>query len=425
MTLLTETLGTRAVFLRVTLPLSGVNFLNQAARALLATIGPLLALEFDLSARELGLLAAMFFTSYAAAQLPVGVAMDMYGVRRVQISLALLAGAGFLLCAVATGPFTLALGRMVTGFGISVGMIAMLTAHTQWVAREKVAAMTGSGTFMASAGAILATWPAQQALPLLGWRGLFWLLAGVSVLVSAAIWWRMPERPPSAPRHRTVRHEMAEYGRIFRHPVFFRSTFAVALLTCLSFVYGGLWAGPWLRDVGGFEDGPRAMLLGVFMAGMMAGSLSNGHLASALHRRGFNPMTMAYCGLGLIWLSQWLLIWVPSRDPLVIGAIWFAFAFASSAGPSGYAAVSHRFPTEIAGRVATSMNFTMLVLVFIFQNAIGWILDFWPRTETGGWASAGYGWALGLTVAFQTVAMLGLLPSRTKSPPTPAAPQAP
>ena len=128
-------------------------------------------------------------------------------------------------------------------------------------------------------------------------------------------------------------------------------------------------------------------------------------------------MTMAYVGMGLIWLLQGLLIVVPSRDPVVIGAIWFAFAFASSAGPSGYAAVSHRFPAAMAGRVATAMNFTMLVLVFILQNAIGWILDLWPRTASGGWDSAGYGWALGLTVVLQTVAMLGLLPRR----PTPTA----
>ena len=182
-----------------------------------------------------------------------------------------------------------------------------------------------------------------------------------------------------------------------------RSAVAIALLTGLSFVYGGLWAGPWLRDVGGFADGPRAVLLAVFMSGMMAGSLLNGQLASALHRRGFNPMTVAHGARGAMWLLQWVLILVPSQDPVVIGAIWFCFTFASSAGPSGYAAISHRFPPEIAGRVATAINFTMLVLVFVLQNAIGWILDLWPRTATGGWASAGYGWALGLTVAIQAV----------------------
>ena len=71
-------------FARITLPLAAVNFLNQASRAVLAVIGPLLAIEFALSASDLGLLAAVFFVAYAAAQLPVGVALDLYGARRVQ-----------------------------------------------------------------------------------------------------------------------------------------------------------------------------------------------------------------------------------------------------------------------------------------------------------------------------------------------------
>ena len=58
----------KSVFLRITIPLAGVNFLNQASRALIATIGPIVALEFSLSATELGLLAATFFaTSLALA----------------------------------------------------------------------------------------------------------------------------------------------------------------------------------------------------------------------------------------------------------------------------------------------------------------------------------------------------------------------
>ena len=399
----------RTVFLRVTVPLSGVNFLNQAARALIATIGPMLALEFSLSATQLGLMAGAFFASYALAQLPVGLAMDVFGVRRVQIALSLVAALGFALCALATGPVTLALGRLVTGCGISVGMIAMLTAHSQWVTRDKVAAMTGAGIFIASAGGILATWPAQQILPQIGWRGVFWLLAVCAVTVSAAIWWRVPERPPTGVRARGLRHELAEYGRIFGNPAFLRRAPAIALLSGLSFVYGGLWAGPWLRDVGGFADEPRALLLTVYMTGMMAGSLLMGQLASLLHRRGFDPMIVPYVALGVIWVLQWLLILVPSHDPVMIGALWFCFTFASSAGPSGYAALNQRFPPQIAGRVGTAVNFTMLVLVFILQNAIGWILDLWPRTDTGGWASAGYGWALGMTLVLQTVSVILLL----------------
>jgi len=404
-----------AIFLRVTWPLSGVNFLNQASRTLIATIGPLLALEFSLSATELGLLAAVFFASYAAAQLPVGLAMDLFGVRRLQVVLALIAGLGFAVSALSSGPLGFALGRMITGVGISVGMIAMLTANSQWLPRHKVAAMTGMGIFVSSAGGIFATLPAQQLLPLVGWRGVFGILAALSCIVSAWIWLAVPEQTRATVRRRSLWREMAEYGRIFAHPVFLRFAPAITLLSGLNFTYGGLWAGPWLRDVGGFDDAPRALLLLVYMSGMMTGSLLTGQATFHALRRGFDPMTVPIVAICGIWLTQIMLMLHPTTHPVAIGALWFSFAFLSSAGPSGYAAVAQLFPPELAGRVGTAINGTMLVFVFVLQNVIGWILDLWPRTAMSGWDAKGYGWALGLTTLLQAAATLWMFLPRHRA----------
>jgi hypothetical protein len=71
---------------------------------------------------------------------------------------------------------------------------------------------------------------------------------------------------------------------------------------------------------------------------------------------------------------------------------------------AGYAAVGQGFPPELQGRVATAINFSMLVLVFILQTGIGAILDLWPRTAAGGWDPAGYGLALSVTFLLQLAA---------------------
>jgi len=79
---------------RVTIPLAAANFMNQAARTVMAIVGPVLAIELALSASELGMLAAFLFAAYAAAQLPLGVALDAFGPRRVQAALMTLAALG-------------------------------------------------------------------------------------------------------------------------------------------------------------------------------------------------------------------------------------------------------------------------------------------------------------------------------------------
>lgn len=397
-------------FLRVTLPLAGVNFLNQASRAVVATIGPALALEFGLSASGLGLLAAAFFATYALAQLPVGLALDLFGPRRVQATLALVTGLGFALCAMADGPLTLGFGRMVTGLGISAGLMALLKANTQWYPKDQVAAMTGAGMFVAALGGLSATLPVQWMLPHVGWRGAFLVFAGLAVATAAWVWLSVPDRPPGAPspRRRRLGQEVAEIGRIFRHPVFLRFAPAIMVLSALNFTYQGLWAGPWLRDVGGLEPEPRAAVLLCYALGMTTGSLVTGHAASFAQRRGFHPMTVPVLGMAGVAFLQAVLMTQPSGF-VTLALLWFAFSFCGSVGPAGYAAVGQSFPPDLAGRVSTAINGSMLVLVFILQNAVGWILDLWPRTAAEGWAPAGYSAAMGVTLLLQVAAVAWML----------------
>ncbi|MDP3243776.1 MAG: MFS transporter, partial [Reyranella sp.] len=79
------------MLLRVTLPFAAAHFVNQAARTVMAIVGPVLAVELGLSAVELGTLAACMFAAYAVTQLPLGVALDAFGARRVQVALMALA----------------------------------------------------------------------------------------------------------------------------------------------------------------------------------------------------------------------------------------------------------------------------------------------------------------------------------------------
>ncbi len=392
-------------FARITLPLAAINFLNQCNRGMVATIGPLLAMEFGLSASGLGLLAACFFGAYAVAQLPIGVALDLYGPRRVQSSLAVVSAAGFVLCAAAPDVTVLALGRILCGLGLAAGLMAMLKANSQWYPKERVAAVTGAGLFLAGMGGMAATVPVQSALPFLGWRGIFVLLAVLALCAAAWIRAVVPDRPAGAvvPQRRSMAREIGEFGRIFRDRPFLRFLPAIMVLSALNFTFTGLWAGPWLRDVGGLADGPRAVALLIYAMGLVTGSLLTGQAAWFAHKRGFSPMFVPYVGIAGVLLAQAVLIVGPGGTwPTV--ATWFVFSFCGSVGVVGYAAVGQGFPPELQGRVATAINFAMLLLVFMLQIGIGAILDLWPRTAEGGWDPAGYAVALCVTFLLQALA---------------------
>ena len=379
-----------------------VNFINQASRAIMALIGPALALEFALSAADLGLLAAILFVAYGLMQLPVGVALDLHGPRRVQTVSAAIACVGFLLSAVADGAFMLGCGRFLTGLGIASGLIGLIKAHTQWMPRERVAAFTGAGVFIGGIGGLCATLPMQALLPSIGWRGAFWLLAGIAALVAVVIWVVVPDSPRRAGGTRLV-SEIGEFGPIFRAPIFIRMVPAIVVLNALHFTYQGLWIGPWLRDVAGMGDAARAGVLLFYALGVMFGNLLSGQAASFLQARGRSPLSVPVVAMFGMLAIQIILVVLAPRDMTLVVLLWIGFAFFGSTSSAAYSAVAQAYPPHLAGRVATAVNATMLAVVFVLQSMVGAVLDLWPRLADGGWDPAGYAWAMGATIILQAV----------------------
>ena len=379
-----------------------VNFINQASRAIMALIGPALALEFALSAADLGLLAAILFVAYGLMQLPVGVALDLHGPRRVQTVSAAIACVGFLLSAVADGAFMLGCGRFLPGLGIASGLIGLIKAHTQWMPRERVAAFTGAGVFIGGIGGLCATLPMQALLPSIGWRGAFWLLAAIAALVAVVIWVVVPDSPRRASGTRLV-SEIGEFGPIFRAPIFIRMVPAIVVLNALHFTYQGLWIGPWLRDVAGMGDAARAGVLLFYALGVMFGNLLSGQAASFLQTRGRSPLSVPVVAMFGMLAIQIILVVLAPRDMTLVVLLWIGFAFFGSTSSAAYSAVAQAYPAHLAGRVATAVNATMLAVVFVLQSMVGAVLDLWPRLADGGWDPAGYAWAMGATIILQAV----------------------
>lgn len=397
----------------MTLPLAAANVMNQAARTVMAIVGPVLALELGLSASELGVLAACLFAAYAAAQLPLGVALDAFGARRVQAVLMALAAIGFAIFALSPGFAGLAAARIVLGVGISGGLMALIKAHADWFERSRVAYVTGIATAIGALGSTLTTSPVQAMLPALGWRGVFWMLCLLALGGATWIFLSVPDKPRVAGAARSLRGDIAASSRILASRTFWRFGPAVATLSMFNFVYLGLWAGPWLRDVAGMDGPARAGVLFLYTFAMIVGSVLTGGAASRASAAGFSPFLVPIVSLaGLVVLQAGLML-QPAR-PAVVLALWLAIAVFGAAGPVGYVAMSQMFPAEQTGRVATAANTLTLGAAFVIQAAVGWILDLWPRTASHGWDPDAYSWALAVTAASQALAALVMATARRR-----------
>lgn len=394
-------------FVRISLPLVGISFLNQCVRSVTAVIGPEIATEFGLSAADLGFLAAVMFAAYAATQIPLGVALDRYGPGSVQTVLALLIAVGSVMFAASDGFAGLVAGRIVTGVGIAAALMALMKAHAQWYSPVQLAFANGACVCLGAMGGLAATWPASLALRVTDWRGVTLAIAAMALLVAFWVWRSVPDRPAGGARPAAnLADALATVAAIYRSRLFWRMVPAVAMLSALNFTFQGLWAGPWLRDVAGLGVEARALVLFVYAAGLAAGSLSWGAAASALAARGLPPMLAVRVAMATMALVQLVLM---TRPEALLMPLWALFAFAAAAGSVGYTLIAQAFPVAQTGRISTAMNATMLVMVFLLQSAIGAVLDLWPRTEAGGWDPEAYTAALGMTLAIQILAASWML----------------
>jgi len=354
-------------------------FFSALLRAVTATLAPAFSAELALSAGDLGLLAGAYFLGFALLQLPLGSALDRFGPKRVLLV--------FLVVAVlACGAFALArsfgaliLARGLIGVGVSACLMAPLTSYRH---RFSAAAQMRANSWMlmtGSLGMLASTLPVQWLLPLIGWRGLFWVVA---VLLLAAIALIALVVPRDASAAVEPQRGGAGYAAIFRHPSFVR------LLPLGFFNYGGmvavqsLWAGPWLTDVTGQTPQRAAQGLFAINLAMLCAFLAWGAVMPRLVRRGWTAQRLIALGLPL---SLVLLVIAVALGPRAGAALWAAWCVSSTFIALSQPAVAQAFAAAQAGRALSAYNLVIFLGVFCVQWGIGLAIDV---LVGAGWARA-------------------------------------
>jgi sugar phosphate permease len=175
------------VALRVLLPFALGYYMSYVYRAINAVIAPDLVRDVGLDAASLGLLTSMYYLTFAAVQLPLGLVLDRVGPRRTEAALLLFAAAGALIFAIAQSLSGLAIGRGLIGLGVSACLMAGVTAFARWFPRERLAFINGCLFTAGGLGAITATAPVEAALAVTDWRGVFVALAAATLAVAIVI----------------------------------------------------------------------------------------------------------------------------------------------------------------------------------------------------------------------------------------------
>lgn len=388
--------------MRVFIPFALGYFLSYLFRVVNAVLAPNLASELGVGPSQLGLLTAAYFITFAAFQLPLGVLLDRYGPRKIESFLLIFAAAGAFVFSRAQSVSGLVLGRALIGFGVSACLMAAFKAFVMWFQRQQLPLINGIQMAAGGFGALTATAPVEAALGITDWRGVFLVLSIIALAIAAAVFFVVPEKKVEH-NSDSIKEQLRGIVSVFSSLTFWR----IAPLTVASqaafLAIQGLWSGPWLLDVAGFERPVMARVLLMIAAAMVAGFILTGAAAERLSRLGVKPISVAVAGMTAFMLVQTLLILEATSWA---HTLWVLFGIFGTTGIIPYAVLSQSFPLHLSGRVNTALNLLVFVAAFSAQWGIGAIINLWPVTAGGSYSPAGYQAAFTMMLLLQLIALL-------------------
>ena len=382
-----------AVFCLVFLPFALGHYLSCLLRGVNAVLTVELLASVALTPAQLGLLTSAFFLAFALVQLPVGMALDRYGPRTVQLWLLALAALGVWLFSRGHSFAGLMWARALMGAGLGGCFMAAVKAISCAIAPSRLPSMHGYLIAVGGLGAATATMPVKLALHYTDWRGVFLGLALVALAIALLIRLLSPAMPAPAAAKSKV-----SVWSVYRDPGFRRTIALILLPHTVFFGVQGLWVGRWLADVGGLSDDNVAYLLYLGMAAVIFGAIGMGMLTEWAGRRGIAPMQLAAMGIALFIAVQVAMACnvVPSLPMLSV-----LFTLLGTVTGLEYAIVAQSMPASLTGRAATCLNLLIFTGAFLVQAGFGLILGCWPLNSQQQYPPQAYQVAFGVLAALQ------------------------
>jgi MFS family permease len=403
-----------AVFFYVFLPFALGHYLSSLLRNVNAVLASHMMGALALTSGELGLLTSAFFFAFALVQLPVGIALDRWGPRKVQLTMMLVGAFGALLFSRGSGFGQLLVARAIMGFGLGGCFMAAVKALSTWIAPNKLPSVHGYLIAVGGLGAATATMPMRLALEYTDWRGLFVVLAALTACCGMLIWLLCPRSTGPAPSRGPLGQALRE---VLRAPVFRTTASLVLVPHAVFFGIQGLWIGRWLSDVARFPDDAVAYLLYLGMAAVIFGAIAVGMITEWAGRRGIAPLDVAAAGIGLFLLVQlaFVLNYRPSFQLISV-----VFTLVGTITGIEYAIIAQSMPRELTGRAATCLNLLIFIGAFLVQAGFGLMVGWWTPDGAGHAPVGAYRFAFAVLVLVQLPGLVGFLRRRRRRAAAPA-----
>lgn len=390
--------------------------------------------ELQLAEDKLGLVFSFALAGMMLGAMFLAAISDVIGRRKTIILSILLIGISVLLTGYADSLGQLIVLRFISGLGAGAMMATQATLASEYSSQKFRALSVAAVTAGYPLGAMLTGLVAGHVLPDYGWRGIFFLGGGITLLMSAVAFLLIPEslqfliekRPPNAlaranriltklkrqalaelPRVAQQSRKSGEQGDIFRNmlslltPAYRRKTLTLWLtfFLCFNTLYFLMSWIPKLIVNAGLSEQTGHYAFALFNLGGVLGIFLLGTLATRWKLSKLVAFFLITSALGMVAFAL-----APTEKNLLLFLI-FLIGIMQQGGFTGlYAVATHIYPTEIRstgvgwaiglGRfgavvgpalagvmIASGVSMAGNFYIFAIPMAIGGIVAYWLNVK--------------------------------------------
>ena len=368
--------------------------------------------RFSAGASAVALFLVLQLAVYAGLQVPVGVALDRLGSRRMILAGALTMAAGQLLLALASDVPAAVAARVLVGAGDAMTFISVLRLVSLWFPGRTVPLVTQLTGLLGQVGSIAAAAPLVALLHGTSWRTTFLGAAATGVLVGVLVLVALRDAPPG-----TVSAPAAGLAEVRRSlaATWHESGTRIGLYTHLVTQFSGtvfalLWGYPFLVLGQGLTPATAAGLLTLLVVtGMCVGPLF-GRLCGRWPLRRSDLVFAILAATVAVWTV--VLLW-PGRAPLPLLVVLVVVLGTNGPGSMiGFDYARTWNPAERLGSASGVVNVGGFVASLLTILAVGAVLDVLTAGSSTVYGLDAFRAAFAVQYVFWAVGLVGVLRHR-------------
>ncbi len=338
-------------------------------------------MHFDTNAAGIGLLGGCYYLIYTLMQIPAGIIVDRYSLRKVAVIATLTCTAGLYLLVATSNLYCACFAEMLLGFGSSFAFVQAVKAITAWFPSNRVAIMTSYTMSIGCLGPVIGGPGVAYIVRYFQWQEVIKNYSLFGLVLAAILWIVIKDKNNQLEeKHEEINVLSSLKSIVSSGQAWILALFTMALYAPLS-ALGDLWGVSFIKVAYGLNAEMAAVANNMLYLGVVIGSPLIAYFVGVINS--YKKPMVAGISLACIFLS--IIVYGSSYvSTSALFVLFFLTGFACGAMLT-YPLAIMLFPKNMGATVTGFVNMMSMVSGIILMPTIGVIINyFWNGLVENG-----------------------------------------